>query len=97
LSLPGKAGITFDVINRDRPVPPYLQLAAIIRGQAESGELAPGTRLPSIVDLAAQYDIAVPTVRKAIEVLKREGVVVTHQGYGTFISEDAGGSPPPGT
>jgi len=76
------------MISRDRPVPPYLQLAAIIRGRVERGELAPGTRLPSILAMAAEYDVSVPTVRKALTLLKGEGLVVGVAGYGTFISED---------
>jgi GntR family transcriptional regulator len=52
------------------------------------GELAPGTRLPSIVDLAGQYEVAIPTVRKALAVLKAEGLVTGVAGYGTFIAEE---------
>lgn len=93
MSPPGKAGHTYGVINRARPVPPYLQLAAIIRGQVASGELAPGTRLPSILAMAGQYDVSVPTVRKALAVLKDEGIVTGVAGYGTFISEEPPGQP----
>jgi len=71
-------------------VPPYLQLAAIIRGRVASGELAPGTRLPAILAMAGEYGVSVPTVRKALDVLKAEGLVVAVGGYGTFISEEAG-------
>ena len=52
------------MITRGTPVPPYSQLAAILRAQIESGELAPGQQLPSVVALAGIYEIAVPTVRK---------------------------------
>ena len=90
MSPPGKTGITLAVINRDRPVPPYLQLAAIIRDRVASGDLAPGTRLPSILAMSGEYRVSVPTVRKALDVLKAEGVVVSVGGYGTFVSEDAG-------
>jgi len=82
----GKAGYHRVVIIRDTPVPPYRQLAAIIRGQIESGELAPGQKLPSVITLAADYQIAVPTVRKAISVLKAEGLVTGVAGYGTFVA-----------
>jgi DNA-binding GntR family transcriptional regulator len=75
------------VITRGAPVPPYRQLAAIIRGQIESGELAPGQQLPSVVALAASYEVAVPTVRKAITLLKSEGLVTGVAGYGTFVAE----------
>jgi DNA-binding GntR family transcriptional regulator len=75
------------VITRGTPVPPYRQLAAIIRGQIESGDLAPGQQLPSVIKLAEQYDVAVPTVRKAITLLKSEGLVTGVAGYGTFVAE----------
>ena len=85
--LPGKAGYHHLVITRGTPVPPYRQLAAIIRGQIESGKLAPGQQLPSVITLAADYQIAVPTVRKAIGLLKAEGLVTGVAGYGTFVAE----------
>lgn len=68
-------------------MPPYLQLAAIIRARVESGELAPGTRLPPILAMAGEYGVSVPTVRKALAVLKDEGLVTGIAGWGTFISE----------
>lgn len=75
------------MISRDRPVPPYLQLAAIIRNRVASGELGRGARLPPILTMAAEYGVSVPTVRKALQVLKAEGLVTGVPGYGTFISE----------
>lgn len=84
----GKTGITVVMIDRDRPVPPYQQLAAIIREQVRTGELAPGQRLPSVMKLAGQYGVAQITVQKALNLLKAEGLVVGVAGYGTFIAED---------
>ena len=75
------------MITRGRPVPPYRQLAAILRDQIESGELAPGQQLPSVITLAGTYELAVPTVRKAITLLKDEGLVTGVAGYGTFVAE----------
>ena len=85
--LPGKPGITRQVITRGTPVPPWKQLAAILRGRIESGELAPGTQLPSALSLAGEYSVSVPTVRKAINQLKAEGLVTGVAGYGTFVTE----------
>lgn len=79
------------MISRDTPVPPYLQLAAIIRHRVQSGELAPGQRLPSILAMAGEYGVAVPTVRKALDLLKAEGVVVAIAGWGTFVAEERPG------
>lgn len=84
---PGKAGYHRVVITRGTPVPPYRQLAALLRAQMESGELAPGQQLPSVIKLAEDYQIAVPTVRKAISLLKAEGLVTGVAGYGTFVAE----------
>jgi DNA-binding GntR family transcriptional regulator len=77
------------MIDRARPMPPYMQLAAILREKAASGELAPGTRLPSVLGLAAEYQVAQVTVQKALALLKDEGLVVAYAGYGTFISEES--------
>jgi DNA-binding GntR family transcriptional regulator len=74
-------------IRRDSPVPPWRQLAASLRRRIESGELPPGSRLPSIMDLADQYSLAPVTVRKALDALKREGLIVTQSGWGTFVRE----------
>lgn len=76
------------MISRDRPVPPYRQLAAIIRGRITSGELPRGSRLPSILAMSGEYQVSVPTVRKALTLLKDEGLVVGVGGYGTFVAED---------
>ena len=38
--------------------------------------------------MSGQYEVSVPTVRKALTLLKDEGLVVGVGGYGTFVSED---------
>jgi DNA-binding GntR family transcriptional regulator len=79
------------VIDRTLPVPPSQQLAAILRGQIESGELAPRARLPSILELAGRYELAGVTVRKALDILKDEGLIVAVSGMGTFVVESKSG------
>lgn len=79
------------MVSRDTAIPPYLQLAAILRGQIESGELQPGSRLPTILELGSTYGVATPTVRKALRVLKDEGLVVGVGGYGTFVTGEQPG------
>jgi GntR family transcriptional regulator len=71
---------------RGTPTPPYLQLVAILRGQIKSGELAPGQQLPSALTLASDYQVSAPTVKKALGVLKDEGLIVGVAGYGTFVA-----------
>ena len=71
------------MVNRDLPVAPYRQLAALLREQITSGELA--GRLPGERYLAQQYDVAVNTVRRALRLLREEGLVESVQGLGTFV------------
>ena len=74
------------MINRSSSMPPWEQLAGILRGRIESGELQPGDRIPSVVSLAQEYDLAAGTVRKALGQLQREGLVESRVGWGTFVT-----------
>jgi GntR family transcriptional regulator len=66
-----------------------VQLAALLRAQIESGELAPGARVPSTNTLAQEYEMSTVTVRKALRALKAEGLTVATPGYGTFVKREA--------
>ncbi len=68
------------------PVAPWRQIHADLVRKIESGELPPGDRVPSIVTLAQDYGVALTTVRKALDVLKADGLVVTSP-MGTFVAE----------
>jgi DNA-binding GntR family transcriptional regulator len=76
-------------IRHDDPRPPFQQLADELRTAIAAGELAEGQRLPSTRDLADQYGIAPMTAQSAMRVLRDEGLVVSLQGRGTFVQEDA--------
>ena len=67
--------------------PKYQDIADRLRAQINSGALAPGKRLPSEPDLAAEYDASRNTVRLAIALLINQGLVVSRQGLGTFVVE----------
>ena len=66
-------------------VPVYQQVAAILRAQIASGELPPDRPVPSEALLVQEYGIARGTARRAIEVLRDEGLVITVQGRGTYV------------
>ena len=68
----------------------YLNLASVLRGRLQAGDWAPGTRLPTIVELGRTYGVAAVTVRQAIAILEREGFLRRQQGLGTFVTEAAG-------
>jgi GntR family transcriptional regulator len=69
----------------DRPV--YRQIADVLRDAIESGELGPGSRLPSETDLMKRFDVAQGTVRSALGVLRGEGLVLAEHGRGVFVRE----------
>ncbi len=76
-------------IDHEAPEPLYQQLAGILRVQIEAGDYPPRTRVPSITHLAAEHAVAEVTVRKAMAVLKDEGLIVTVPGRGTFVTGEA--------
>ncbi|MET7859494.1 GntR family transcriptional regulator [Streptomyces sp. NPDC005318] len=72
-------------IDREGPVPPYRQIAAILRGRIADGTIPPGRRIPSLVELESEFSVARDTLRKAVQVLKDEGLVETVTGMGIYV------------
>ncbi len=72
-------------IDRDSFEPAYYQLASILRQEIASGRLRPGDRVPSEVQLCAQYQISPMTARRALTLLLDEGLVTAARGRGTFV------------
>ena len=66
--------------------PLYQQIKALITQSLQSGEWKPGELIPSEVELAARFKVSQGTVRKAIDELAAENLVVRRQGKGTFVS-----------
>jgi GntR family transcriptional regulator len=80
-------------IDRKGPIPPSKQLANILREQIVTGEIPTGQRIPSFVELEQEYEIARDTIRKAVRILKDEGLVETVQGMGIFVIDRAESAP----
>ena len=72
-------------INYDSATPPYQQLAAILRGRIAAGEIT--ARLPGEKTLQQEFGLALATVRKAVKVLRDEGLVHTVPGWGTYVAD----------
>jgi GntR family transcriptional regulator len=66
--------------------PLYQQIKALILQSLQSGEWKPGELIPSEVELAVRYKVSQGTVRKAIDELSAENLVVRRQGKGTFVA-----------
>ena len=74
-------------IDYDAPEPPHRQIAAWLRGKIESGELQPGRKIPSEKDIMDVTGVARTTARRAVAVLRDEGLVVTTPGRGTHVAK----------
>jgi len=68
-------------------VPRYLRLRECLR--RDLALLEPGERLPSVAELRAQYQVSQSTFDRALEGLRREGLIRTHQGKGMYTTESA--------
>jgi DNA-binding GntR family transcriptional regulator len=66
----------------------YRAIADELRGRVESGDLAAGALLPSESELSAAYGVSRVTVRKALELLRDEGMIDARQGFGWFVATE---------
>lgn len=75
------------MIKKDSPIPIYYQLAELIQGQIDRGELQPGDSIPSEREYAETYQLSRMTVRQAITQLVNNGYLRRVKGVGTFVAE----------
>jgi GntR family transcriptional regulator len=73
------------VIDHDGPDPLYVQVADVIAGRIEGGELQPNRPIPSENGIAQEFEVARGTARKAIALLRERGLVRTVVGRGTYV------------
>jgi GntR family transcriptional regulator len=67
-------------------LPMYQQIAEDLRKRIDEGVLAPGSQLPTEIELGAQYDASRNTIRDAIKRLIGLGLIETRPGQGTFVT-----------
>ena len=79
------------IVDSDAPAfsPLYQQIMTLITRSLESGEWRPGEAIPSEMDLAARFKVSQGTVRKAIDELATDNLLVRRQGKGTFVATHA--------
>lgn len=68
--------------------PRYQSIAEDLRRRIDAGEFAAGRLLPSESELSAGYDASRVTVRRALEVVREQGLVDSRQGFGWFVATD---------
>ena len=69
--------------------PLYRQIKALITRSLEAGAWKPGEAIPSEVELAQRFKVSQGTVRKAIDELATDNLLVRRQGKGTFVATHA--------
>jgi DNA-binding GntR family transcriptional regulator len=72
-------------IDRTSYEPAYAQLVRILLEQIAAGVFRPGDQLPSEAQLCERYGVSPMTVRRVINILVDQGVVIAEQGRGTFV------------
>ena len=75
-------------------IPPYEQLRAQISVMVAVGHLGPGTRMPTVRDLAGLLDLAPGTVARAYRELERDGILEGQGRRGTFVVDEPPESEP---
>lgn len=68
-------------------IPLFLQMASAMRRRIEVGIWIPGSRIPSLEELASEFSVARTTARQAVSKLEEEGIIWRKQGKGTFVSD----------
>jgi GntR family transcriptional regulator len=68
------------------PLPLYREVKRLLTQSLAEGEWQPGVALPSETKLGERYRVSIGTVRKAIDELVAERILVRHQGRGTFVA-----------
>jgi len=66
----------------------YRHIAAVLRDRITTGRYPPGGVLPSEAHLGSEFAVSRVTVRRALEVLRDDGVVDARQGFGWFVAQE---------
>jgi len=72
-------------VSHDSAIPPSRQIANELREKITSGELPPGSRLPSITSMMQEYGVARNTARRSVAILVEENLVEVVHGWGSFV------------
>jgi GntR family transcriptional regulator len=81
------------LVESDGDLPVGVQLSWRVRALIVTGRLGPGEPLPSVRRLASWAGVNVNTVRAVYESLERDGLILSRQGQGTFVTEHATAEP----
>ena len=69
-------------------MPIYVQIMNSVKGAIAAGELAPSQRVPSVRDLARDFEVNPNTMQRALNELEREGLLIAERTSGRFVTSD---------
>ncbi|GCE49925.1 GntR family transcriptional regulator [Thermosporothrix hazakensis] len=72
--------------NKNSRIPLYVQVEDTLLARITSGELPPGSQLPTEEELIKEFDVSRTTIRKTIQSLLQQGLVEIRRGKGTFVT-----------
>jgi DNA-binding transcriptional ArsR family regulator len=85
------AGFEVEVLRQPAGVlvaePPYRAISAALRERILAGEWLPGEQIPSVRQLSEQFGVSIGTARRALVVLRDEGLITVTPSWGAFIPE----------
>ncbi|MFI5987502.1 GntR family transcriptional regulator [Streptomyces sp. NPDC051555] len=68
---------------------PFQRIVQDVRNKIRSGQLTAGAKLPSMRELVDEYNVAPGTVQRALSDLRTAGLIYSHQGRGSFVTDTA--------
>ena len=80
------ATMSITAVEQETGISSYQQIKGLILQSLQAGEWRPGELIPSEMELAARFKVSQGTVRKAIDELAAENLVMRRQGKGTFVA-----------
>ena len=73
-------------LDRNQPLPLYFQVYQTLRSQLMDGIWTAGDLLPPLPELAKRFNVSIVTIRQAIDLLSKDGLVVSQRGRGTSVT-----------
>ena len=74
-------------LDQNSITPLYLQLCDLILSEIKNGKYQEGDKIPSELELCAQYHVSRTTIRAAIAALAKQDILVRRQGKGTYVKQ----------
>jgi GntR family transcriptional regulator len=75
-----------DRVDPIAPIPPYRQIAEIVRRRIATGKYPPDTRIPTESELVEEFEVARTTARRAVAVLREEELIYTVPNRGSYVA-----------